>query len=780
MKTQLVLPAALGAALLVASCGGGGGGGSDGGAAAPPATVQKSDVPVTVVDGAIKDAKVCLDKNRNNACDPDEPSATTDAAGKATLKVDPDDVGKYPVVAEVGADAVDAVSGRVGTAYVMKAPADRTAVVSPLTTLVQNTVANTGVTSTAAEANLRAQIGVNVSLFTDFTASSGADANKMGTLARLVVATTQEQTKQLATAVGRPAIDGKSIELRDVQEVVQQKLLEALPDVVAKLGDARIAGADPASVSTTVMVAVAQEVTSSSIKLTTDTLTVLVAVTRGTDTTTDSKTAVTASGVMPALDYTDANNWFRRVISGSVAQNTPDSSGFIRFVDRRNRSVAGNLAVWSFGGDPSRQTDLHWNGSAWVGCTLNMENRSTPRDAQGRSEYDYCDGFEKGVTTRATIDVGGRAMNDVYQQIRNAGYENVSIANAATALGTTAFPTDAKLFFQLNTPVATAPSYVPTLGNDTRDTRADVASGDPTACNAITFSTPQQSYTTLTTTITGYVAARPGTPCKFGPGTVTISTPTGTATVSSGPRNEWWGQSTSSIGTVGNAPVGGTQTAYYTTNTLLRASFGANQTTKYYTCQQRSTDGSPRNCDLIGTGTYTIATLGDAKVLSFENEPAQFSSLRFRRIFVERGGKVHFGYVNRPIPKSEARLNLRALNALSTKLGMPTVDPEVPLALTAASYQGDWIVNDQLPLDLFSGTTLRFSASGGAPVCIDNDTNTVQTCTVTLTGTATGDFTYSAPDGTATGKLNFNTGTASGTFTPLPSGAPTAFTGMRR
>ncbi len=67
-------------------------------------------MPVKVIDGAIKNARVCLEKNTNGACDEGEPVARTDAGGNATLSVPEADAGKFPMLALVGTDALIAVS----------------------------------------------------------------------------------------------------------------------------------------------------------------------------------------------------------------------------------------------------------------------------------------------------------------------------------------------------------------------------------------------------------------------------------------------------------------------------------------------------------------------------------------------------------------------------------------------------------------------------------------------------------------------------------------------
>ena len=127
-------------ALTLAGCGGG----SSGTTSTTPAVATTTPVSTTVIDGAIKNAVVCLDKNNNGACDADEPQGRTDVAGNVTLNVADADVGKYPILAVVGTDAVDADTGPVATAYTMTAPADKPTVVSPLTTMVQQMVATTG------------------------------------------------------------------------------------------------------------------------------------------------------------------------------------------------------------------------------------------------------------------------------------------------------------------------------------------------------------------------------------------------------------------------------------------------------------------------------------------------------------------------------------------------------------------------------------------------------------------------------------------------------------
>lgn len=792
-KSGLALAAAASMALVVAACGGGGGGAPAADGSNPGVGSSTTPVGVTVIDGAIRNATVCLDKNLNGLCDSGEPSAKTDGSGAATLQVDNADAGKYPVLAVVGTDAVDVVNGAVGTAFVMKAPADKPAVVSPLTTLVQSQVQATGTTTAAAEAAVKTQIGLDVSLFQDFTKSTTAEGATLNAIARTVVITTQQQSAALASSVGTAAIDGSTITQANINELITRKLLEVLPTVVAKLADpvvqAAIASKDPAQLTTALGPVVTAAVTGSGI--TNASVGTLVGIANAAAAPAPAASAPVASASLNQLFFNSAGNWYQRAFTATAAQNTPSADGKIVATERRSRSAAGVVAHWAFGFNPSSQSDFHWNGSSWVQCSLQQGPISGVRDAQGRSEYNYCDGYELGSTTRSIFDISGKTMLDVYNQARTAGYTNLNIANTATALGSATFPANSQLLYFTSTPVTTAIAYGPSPANEVRISNAAVAAGKASAsdttsaCATVTSSTPQSSYTSLATALEAFVAANPATPCVYNPGTTQVQSTSGTpVTVSSGSRNEWWGNSTASMGVLGSVPVGATQTAgsesYYTGNTLLRVGFAAGNVANYYACQQRATDGSPRNCDPIGSGTYAISTQGDARVLTLANTPVQAAVLQ-ERVFVERAGKVHFGYKNRVTPNISARFNLAASNALLSQLGMEVLDPNASFDLTPASYQGDWMAWSASDVNAVNYSIVRiaptYAGSTTGYSCLDN-TGAAFTCTLTL-DPATGGFTLAEASGTTTGTLGMASGVVAGTFQPT-TGTSETILGRRR
>lgn len=274
------------------------------------------------------------------------------------------------------------------------------------------------------------------------------------------------------------------------------------------------------------------------------------------------------------------------------------------------------------------------------------------------------------------------------------------------------------------------------------------------------------------------ISAMTGTPCVYGKGSFVYDNVTYISDV----PNESWGNSTVSIGTIGTALTGsGPAPGYYTTNTRLRVAFkgpGENAVT-YYACRERFVSPSTRNCKVIGAGSYTITTLGDARVMTLNSLPVQTAALDYNRVFVERGGHVYYGYQFKPAVYNSARLNIIGTNALLTQLGIAIEDLSVPLALTAASYQGNW---DLLPMNSVAPTRTVFISPTGATSCQNRTTMAFYTCTLTVTDPATGAFTYSDSFGnTASGVASFINGTGTGTY-HASAATPTdvTFTAYRR
>ena len=683
-------------------------------------------------------------------------------------------------------------------AFTLKAPADRPAVVSPLTTLVQTVVESSGQSSASAEALVRSQTGINVSLFEDFTKGASADSKAAGTVARMVVVTTQQQATALGASIGTSAIDGSKITKEQLDKAIQQRLLERMPDLLTALTDPAVLAATTPAAKEAALLAQANVLVTGS-GLTTTSIATVVAINNQVSAPPVAVVAPTAGSSLVSLNFTDASNFFTRVLTSSLAQSTPDAAGNTRYVDRRARSRTGNLAKWGSGAEPARQADLHWSGSAWVNCALNGENTSSVRDAQGNNSYNYCDNAETGKSNRAVFDVSGKSMAAIYTQARDAGFSNLTIADT-TVLGSATFPTGSSLFYQSSTPITQAITYYPGsslpvgVSNVVTQYSAAVSAGGIAStqgagvgCNSAELRTNGANSTTLE----GMISAMTGTPCVFTQGSfrypaTTSPAPASPLTTSPDSSDEAWGNSTVGIGTIGTAPVGtgATVPGYYSGNTKLRIAFkgtGTNPVT-YYACKERFNNGFTRNCTEIGSGSYAIATLGDARVLTLNNLPMQAWTLTNTRVFVERGGLVYGGYQNKPNVANSARLNGVAATALLTQLGLPVEDPSVPLALTAGSYQGTWEVRD--PAKVGDAGIAVFLNANGSVSCQDHFDAVFFSCSLTITNPATGTFAFTdntSVNNTANGTFSFLTGTGSGVYhDPTSTPVDGSFVAQRR
>ncbi|MDM0077915.1 hypothetical protein QTH90_26130 [Variovorax sp. J2P1-59] len=647
--------------------------GALGGGGTTPATTTKVDVKV--VDGAISNAAVFLDLNENGALDSGEPTAKTNSAGVATLVVPNDSVGKAPVVALVGTDAVDADTGPVPVAFKLTAPKDSTGVVSPLTTIVQHMVKQNGMSTADAAAAAQAQAGLAVSMLADFTADSSAGGKVAASAARLFVVSVQQYTSTLSPAAGTPDLAGAAITQADIDKAITQKAVESFPALVevAKSPEVQAACASPsADTCKTQVAARAAEVNAES-GLTASSLPLVIAAARA---PIENPTAV-AGATLSFLNFGDASNWYYRVFMASAAENTPDANGNTRYRSYSRAMTAGVSYEWATGGAYSRRDDQHWNGSAWVVCPLGLQNVQSARDANGRTaNNNYCDGLELSSSQRSEVDISDRKIADVVAVIQAslpnyaswgsppAGYTGGGTANYGSAV----FPAKSKLLAQSTTSAQSAYAFdvtSPLIGYSDQ-----ISAGDDARANAGSVCLSAEANTSPTIAVTSIetmLARFKGTPCVYSQGFIN-----GVA----GPDpNEWWGNSTLSVGFIGTAPVLANPTTYMTGNTFVRFAFTGGNAVTYYTCPQRQINGSQRNCTTVGTGTYSVATLGDARVLTLANPPAIAASFDYERVMVERGGQIFYGYKSKQRTTYTTRLNLPATNALFMQLGIPTITP---------------------------------------------------------------------------------------------------------
>ena len=779
---RLTLAMAGAAIITLVGCGGSPGGGT----AAVTPEVTTADVATRVIDGAISNALVCMDKNRNGECDASEPQGRTDASGNLTLKVDKADVGKFPLLTLVGTDAVDADHGPVTEPFAMTTPPGKSSVISPLTTMVAQAM-ESGATEAEAEATVKGQTGITVSLFEDFVkVGKPATGQNPGDVARMIIVTTQEQNKRLQTSVGTQALDDSTISKQDLQKAVFKKVLQILPEVVIQMNNASGAGDQKAKEAAVRAGIVASLMDANALKTE-----VALDKQLAKEVVAGAQPYVPAAGFnIDTLGYTDTSNWSMRAIGTSLAGATPDANKLIRVFDRRVRANSGQIAKWNFGSNPGDQSILHWTGSEWANCALNFEFTATLRDAQGNNSSNYCNNYSLTSSNRVSLNVSGKSMLTVYNDAVAAGYTNYAITNAGSALGVVTFPADSFLHYQINTRTASAFAYNPTSGARVFNYSAAVAVGGDgrlqasgTGCNLPEY---QVGPAIPTTTLEGMVAAFGGQPCVYGQSSFVSGATTfyEGGTQNSSFTSKTYGNSTLGIGTIGSVSIGSTPASFYTGNKLIRLGFsgtGVNPVT-YYSCDQRFINGSTRNCVAIGNGNYSITTLPDgvSRVMTFSNPPA--TSLGNDRIFVERNGLVYFGFKDKLTVSKLVRLNSPASVALLAQLGMPAINPEAAQPLTAASYQGTWDVRPaSLGFAFNVGTRIVVNANN-AVQCFDNTNGSAFACSLIVTNPATGAFTYTntGNGNTAAGTLDFMQGTGTGTLTPADLSTPYAIAVQRR
>ncbi|HNW02332.1 MAG TPA: hypothetical protein PKH04_09685, partial [Burkholderiaceae bacterium] len=160
-------------------------------------------ISTTVMDGLISNALVCVDANNNGMCDTGETQGRTDSNGRVTLSVAPAEMGTARLVAMIGTDAVDLDTGPVTIPYTLQTPAGKHDVISPLTTMVQAKMDEDKVGSDTAEAHVKSQLGLSVSVFDDYISMRGKGSHKKADLlARLLVVSAKKSRNSSDTSCG--------------------------------------------------------------------------------------------------------------------------------------------------------------------------------------------------------------------------------------------------------------------------------------------------------------------------------------------------------------------------------------------------------------------------------------------------------------------------------------------------------------------------------------------------------------------------------------------------
>lgn len=643
-----------------------------------------SAVPVRVIDGPIGSAQVCLDRNGDLRCGPGESTSITSPDGRAVIDAALSDVGQRPVVAVVGADAVDADHGANVVPFVLSAPAGLPSVISPLTSLVQAEIVAGGVDLATAESAVRRRMGLTASPLDDYLveASVHPERSVASATARVAVLALQRQLSVLSIEPGTTDILGSTISPSDIDRAAYDMLLELAPALGAA---GRSAARLTAAARESSLTEAARSIVEAQSTLTRTTAPAVIGASRRlSGTPTLGQPSSTGDGLLRALSFTDASNWFYRAYLWTAADAAPDANGRVRSYEQRTRSVDGVVQTWAAGNSPERAGDVHWNGSAWANCPTGTRNTADAPDPQGWRLADYCSGRFISRNRSSAIDIGGRRLTDVVETMRRFPGTDGGVAYAAwgpadpAVLGTATLPTGSSLVLQTiyNEPLA-AFTYDASSSSRLRVANPDVAAGgdgraNPAlACAQVLVTTPIDAYTTFASSLEQVISRNRGTPCVLDQFT--------NENGASLPANERWSEVTVPIGTVPNGvqrPAGTGN--HYTTIAWIRVAFdpaGGNAIT-WYQCFLRTGNDAPRNCSAVGTGVYTIQTLGDARVMTFSDPPLLAARLDYEAALIERAGVVRNGFRGKGTTVTAPRLNLVAANAFLATLGLPLLVPE--------------------------------------------------------------------------------------------------------
>ena len=394
---------------------------------------------------------------------------------------------------------------------------------------------------------------------------------------------------------------------------------------------------------------------------------------------------VNEAGVqLRSLSYTDSGNWQYKVHMQTLDDATADSNGYFARTEQYSRSVEGAPQNWDFGPDPERADDLFWNGQQWRTCPLGY--RTTLGAARSGSRlFNYCDMYATGSESILRTDVSGQTMSSVIFDIRTQPggdgfvmFDDYGPSNLGV-LGTTTFPTGSERHDVLRTVDEFAPRYTDSADNQLRAYNANIAAGgvdgsNPApACTQLDNSTTIDQISTVASNLEQLIGVARGTPCIF--------TQRTNASGTSLPSHEWWEPSTVEFGELPGVDVRPAGTGdFYAETPSLRVAFADASQVTYYECLRTSpiwsNPVSIRNCTSLGTGTYTIEVLGDARVMSFLNQPTRFKSLNEERVLIERDGRVAAGIRERAGVRDASGFNDIATEALFRQMLIPLPVPQ--------------------------------------------------------------------------------------------------------
>ncbi len=213
-------------------------------------TVTEESTETTTLSGAVADgylvgAKVCLDMNFNEQCDPEESPVITDGAGQYQLTVSTVAANAYMILADANASTIDLDTNEaIGQTWRFKTMAQLGEFISPLTTMaVAEMELNASLDATAAKERIRTMLGLaaGTDIAADYIQSTSPTAHTAAQIIAQNLASVADSLTQ-AEANGEPRL----IQLRSAEQV--RAHLGSIGDAARSSGDYNVT-ADTTDVS---------------------------------------------------------------------------------------------------------------------------------------------------------------------------------------------------------------------------------------------------------------------------------------------------------------------------------------------------------------------------------------------------------------------------------------------------------------------------------------------------------------------------------------------------
>lgn len=191
--------------------------GCGGGDEATPLTAETVTLSGTVADGYLVGAKVCLDKNYNDACDTDEAFVITDNTGHYTFTLKEMAATELPIIVEADEATIDLdTNTAIGEKWHFRAILGEHSFISPLTTLVaQEMELNSTLTLEQAMLNLQTELGLtDINISEDYITKNHTQAHNVAKIVAKSLAHSETILSPLA-----PTIDRRTIRLLAAKQI---------------------------------------------------------------------------------------------------------------------------------------------------------------------------------------------------------------------------------------------------------------------------------------------------------------------------------------------------------------------------------------------------------------------------------------------------------------------------------------------------------------------------------------------------------------------------------